>query len=160
MAKKKKTKANVGSRIAQNKKARYDYAIEENFEAGLSLLGWEIKSIRDGRIQMGESYVFIRDGELWWFGASITPLTTASTHVNTDPFRNRKLLMHRKEINRLIGKLDIQGFTLVPLSIYWKNGKVKMDVGLAKGKTTHDKRNTEKDRDWQRDKQRILKDSR
>ena len=157
MAKKKKTPSN---QIAANKKARHDYSIEANFEAGLSLTGWEVKSLRDNRVQMNESYVMVRDNELWWLGGHITPLLSASTHIKTDPFRTRKLLMHRKEIDRLIGQVERKGFTLVPLSLYWKNGRVKMDIGIAKGKQAHDKRATDKDRTWKRDQARIMKHSR
>lgn len=157
MAKKKKTPSN---QIAANKKARHDYSIEANFEAGLSLTGWEVKSLRDNRVQMNESYVMVRDNELWWLGGHITPLLSASTHIKTDPFRTRKLLMHRKEIDRLIGQVERKGYTLVPLSLYWKNGRVKMDIGIAKGKQAHDKRATDKDRTWKRDQARIMKHSR
>jgi SsrA-binding protein len=157
MAKNKKTPSN---QIAVNRKARLDFSIEENFEAGLSLTGWEVKSLRDGRVQMDESYVLVRDGELWWFGGHITPLLSASTHVKTDAFRNRKLLMHRREIDRLIGQVERKGYTLVPLALYWKNGRAKMDVGMAKGKQAHDKRAADKDRTWKRDKQRIMKHGR
>lgn len=157
MAKKKKAPSN---QIAVNRKARHNYHIEDNFEAGLALMGWEVKSIRDGRVQMDESYVMARDGELWWFGGSITPLLSASTHVKTDAFRNRKLLMHRREIDRLVGQIERKGYTLVPLSLYWKSGRVKIDIGLAKGKQAHDKRAADKDRTWQRDKARIMKHGR
>ena len=157
MAKKKKTPPN---RIALNRKARHDYSIEDNFEAGLALMGWEVKSLRDGKVQMDESYVMVRDGELWWFGGHVTPLLSASTHIKTDPFRSRKLLMHRREIDRLIGQVERKGYTLVPLSLYWKNGRVKMDVGIAKGKQAHDKRAADKDRTWKRDKERIMKHGR
>lgn len=153
----KKTKKTSPGTIAQNRKARHDYAIESNFEAGLVLMGWEIKSLRDGRVQMGESYVLVKDDELWWFGGLITPLVSASTHVKTDPTRTRKLLMHRSEIDRLIGQVERKGYTLVPLSLYWSKGKVKIDIGLAKGKKAHDKRATEKSRDWEREKGRIMK---
>ena len=157
MAKKNKTPSN---QIALNRKARHDYHIEDNFEAGLSLTGWEVKSLRDGRIQMDESYVMARNGELFWFGGQITPLLSASTHVKADPYRNRKLLMHRREIDRLVGQIERKGYTLVPLSLYWSKGRVKMDIGLAKGKQSHDKRAADKDRTWKRDKERIMKHSR
>ena len=157
MAKKKQAPSN---RIAANRKARHDYHIEDNFEAGLALTGWEVKSLRDGRVQMDESYVLVRENELWWFGGHITPLLSASTHVKTDPFRNRKLLLHRNEIDRLIGQVERKGYTLVPLSLYWKNGLAKMDVGIAKGKQAHDKRAADKDRTWKRDRERIMKHSR
>jgi SsrA-binding protein len=157
MAKKKKTPSN---QIAANRKARHDYSIEENYEAGLALMGWEVKSLRAGRISMGESYILIKDGELWWFGGHISPLSSASTHVKTDPTRTRKLLMHRNEIDRLIGQVERKGYALVPLSLYWKQGRVKLDVGLAKGKKSHDKRASDKERDWKRDKARIMKHGR
>jgi SsrA-binding protein len=143
--------------IAQNKKARFDYFIEERMEAGLSLDGWEVKSLRAGKAQLSESYVILRDGELFLLGAHITPLSSASTHVNADPSRTRKLLMHRGEIDRLTGLVDRKGYTLVPLELYWSKGRAKLAVGLAKGKKQHDKRATEKDREWQRDKARALK---
>lgn len=153
-----KSKKKVPSNnIAQNKKVRHEYFIEKNIEAGVSLLGWEVKSLRAGRVQLNESYVLISHGEAYLFGAHITPMTSASTHVNTDPMRNRKLLLHRHELNSLIGQVDRQGYTLVVLSLYWSRGKVKADIGLAKGKKQHDKRATEKARDWERDKQRILR---
>jgi len=157
MAKKKKTPSN---QIAVNRKVRHDYSIEENFEAGVSLMGWEVKSLRAGRISMGESYILVKDNELWWFGGHISPLSSASTHVNTDPTRTRKLLMHRTEIDRLIGQVERKGYTLVPLALYWKHGRVKLDIGLAKGKKSHDKRASDKERDWKRDKERILKHNR
>ena len=157
MAKKKKTPSN---QIAVNRKVRHDYSIEENFEAGLSLMGWEVKSLRAGRISMGESYILVKDNELWWFGGHISPLSSASTHVKTDPTRTRKLLMHRTEIDRLIGQVERKGYTLVPLALYWKHGRVKLDIGLAKGKKSHDKRASDKERDWKRDKARIMKHGR
>jgi SsrA-binding protein len=157
MAKKKKTPSN---QIAVNRKARHDYSIEENFEAGLSLMGWEAKSLRAGRISMAESYILIKDNELWWFGGHITPLTSASTHVKADPTRTRKLLMHRNEIDRLIGQVERKGYALVPLALYWKHGRVKLDIGLAKGKKSHDKRASDKEKDWKRDKERIMKHGR
>jgi SsrA-binding protein len=145
--------------IALNKKARHDYFIEANFECGLALQGWEVKSLRAGRAQLTESYVHLRNGEAWLLGAHIAPLTTASTHVRTDPTRTRKLLLHRRELDRLIGAVERRGYTLVPLRLYWKKGKAKLDIGLAKGKKQHDKRASEKDRDWKRQRARILKDS-
>ena len=157
MAKKKKTPSN---QIAVNRKARHDYSIEENFEAGLSLMGWEVKSLRAGRISMAESYILVKDNELLWFGGHISPLISASTHVNTDPTRTRKLLMHRIEIDRLIGQVERKGYALVPLALYWKHGRVKLDIGLAKGKKSHDKRASDKDKDWKRDKERIMKHGR
>lgn len=145
------------ARIADNKKARFDYAIEETFEAGLSLEGWEVKSLREGRAQITESYVHLRDGEAWLLGAQITPLPTASTHIHPDPTRTRKLLMHRNELDRLIGAVERKGYTLVPLNLHWSRGRAKLDIGLAKGKKTHDKRASIKDRDWKRQQERILK---
>ena len=143
--------------IAQNKKAGYNYFIEERFEAGLSLQGWEVKSLRAGKAHLSESYVTVRGGEAWLFGAHIAPLTSASTHVAADPTRTRKLLMHRRELDRLTGLVERRGFTLVPLELYWKRGRAKLTVGLAKGKRKQDKRAAVKDRDWERDRARILK---
>ncbi len=157
MAKNKKSSPNT---IALNRKARHEFSIEENFEAGLALTGWEVKSMRAGRVQMGESYVLVKDGELWWFGGHITPLTSASTHVVADPTRTRKLLMHRSEIDRLIGQVERKGYTLVPLTLYWSHGRAKLDVGVAKGKKAHDKRATDKERDWKREKERVMKHNR
>ncbi|WP_373017921.1 SsrA-binding protein SmpB [Thiomicrorhabdus sp.] len=161
MAKKKSNKKDNSHQIAQNKKARHDYFIEEVHEAGLSLEGWEIKSIRAGKVNIRESYILLKDNEAYLFGAQITPLITASTHTIHDPMRLRKLLLHRRELDRLIGQVDRGGYTIVPLDMHWsKNGKVKCDIGLAKGKKLHDKRATEKEREWNRDKQRILKTAR
>lgn len=143
--------------IALNKKARHDYFIEERAEAGLALEGWEVKSLRAAKGQLTEAYVLIKDGEAYLFGAHITPLPTASTHIQPDPSRTRKLLLHRRELDHLIGAVERRGYTLVPLALYWKQGRAKLEVGLAKGKKQHDKRATEKARDWQRQKQRILK---
>ncbi len=158
MAKKAKKK-NAGSSpvIAVNKKARHDYFIEETYEAGIALEGWEVKSLRAGKVNIRDAWVKILNNEAWLIGALITPLTTASTHTHHDPTRTRKLLLHRREIDRLMGKVDQQGYTLVPLQLYWKKGRVKLEFGLAKGKKLHDKRATERDRDWQRQKQRLLK---
>jgi len=147
----------AASTIAQNKKARLDYFIEERMEAGLALEGWEVKSLRSGKAQLSESYVILRDGELYLLGAHITPLTSASTHVTADPSRTRKLLMHRDEIDRLAGLVERKGYTVVPLELYWGKGRAKLAIGLAKGKKQYDKRATEKDRDWQRDKARAIK---
>ncbi len=147
----------VRARIAKNKKAAYNYFIEERFEAGLALEGWEVKSLRAGKAQLSEAYVTLRDGEVWLFGAHVTPLSSASSHVDADPTRTRKLLMHRREIDRLTGLVERRGFTLVPLELYWKQGRAKLAVGLARGKRKRDKRAAEKDRDWARDKARILK---
>lgn len=150
---------NGGSTIALNKKAKHEYFIQERYEAGLAMQGWEVKSLREGKLQLKESYVTIKDGEAFLFGAHITPLSTASKHIHTDPVRTRKLLMHRNELDKLIGLVERRGFTLVPLAVYWKKGMAKLEIGLAKGKKLHDKRATDKERDWQRDKQRILKNS-
>ena len=143
--------------IVENRKAFHDYFIEERVEAGLSLTGWEVKAIRAGRAHLKEAYVVIKNGELVLIGAHITPLITASTHVNADPTRTRKLLMHREEINRLVGKVERAGYTLAPLDLHYKNGRVKIEVGLAKGKKQHDKRDTIKDREWAREQQRLLR---
>jgi SsrA-binding protein len=143
--------------IALNRQARHDYFIEETLEAGLALQGWEVKSLRDGRVQLKESYVLLKNGEAWLFGSHITPLPTASTHVRADPTRSRKLLLHRLELNRLLGSVERKGYALVPLALYWSKGKIKLEMGLAKGKKAHDKRTVEKDRDWQRQKQRMLR---
>jgi len=145
------------SQIAENRKARHDYFVEETFEAGLSLQGWEVKSIREGRVQLKESYVLVKNGELYLFGTHISPLATASTHYPIDPVRNRKLLLHRKEISYLIGAVDRKGFTLVPLKLYWKSGRVKLCIALGKGKKQFDKRETIKQREWDREHGRIMK---
>lgn len=154
MAKPKKTSSNT---IATNKKARFDYFIEQEFEAGIVLDGWEVKSMRAGRVQLKESYVIIHQGELFLHGAHISPLISASTHVNPNPVRARKLLMKRYEISRLIGQVERSGYTLAPLNLYWSKGRAKLKIGLAKGKKQHDKRATMKDRDWQREQQRLMK---
>jgi len=156
MAKKHKNK-DQGNTIALNKRARYDFFIEERLEAGLALEGWEVKSLRAGQVQIRESYILLKDGEAYLFGALITPLPTASTHIHPDPQRNRKLLLHRSELNKLIGAVERKGYALIPTAMYWKNGRAKVEVGLAKGKKTHDKRQAEKDRDWNRQKQRLLR---
>ena len=153
----KPAKSNTDTLIAENRRARHEYFIEERFEAGLSLSGWEVKAMRAGRAQLAESYVVVRSGEVFLQGAHITPLNSASTHVITDPTRLRKLLLHRAEIDRLVGSVERSGYTLVPLELYWKAGRAKIRIGLAKGKKQHDKRATEKDRDWQRDKARVLR---
>ncbi|MBU2755374.1 SsrA-binding protein SmpB [Acidithiobacillus sp. CV18-2] len=145
------------STIALNREARHEYFIEERFEAGIALEGWEVKSLRAGRLQLKDSYVVIKNGELWLLGAHVSPLPTASTHIQPDPTRTRKLLMHRLEINRLIGAVERKGFTIVPLAMYWKQGRAKTEIALVKGKQAHDKRATLKEREWQRDKARILK---
>ncbi len=145
------------SSIAQNKKARFDYFIEDRLEAGLALQGWEVKSMRAGKAQLTDSFVIFRDGEAWLLGSHVAPLNTVSTHVVAEPKRTRKLLMNRREIDRLIGLVERKGYTLIALELYWSKNRVKVAVGLAKGKKQHDKRSTEKDRDWQRDKSRALK---
>ena len=157
MGKQKKQKSAPGSTIALNKKARFDFQIGDRFEAGLVLQGWEVKSLRAGRTQITDSYVILRDAEAWLFGCHISPLLSASTHVSADPIRSRKLLLHRRELARLIGAVERKGFTLIPLAMYWSRGRAKLEVGLAKGKKEHDKRADVKNRDWQRDKQRILR---
>ncbi len=157
MAKKnKKTNANT---IAVNKKARHDYFIEQTLEAGLSLKGWEVKSLRDNKVQIEESYVILKNNELFLFGSHISPLKSASTHVNADPTRTRKLLLHRLEINRIKDKINQKGATVVPLKLYWSKGNVKLEIGVAKGKKADDKRQDIKEKDWKRDKQRALKES-
>jgi SsrA-binding protein len=143
--------------IAANRRARHDYFIEDQVEAGLSLLGWEVKSLREGRAQLAESSVTIRNGEAYLVGAHVSPLLSASTHVHADPTRSRKLLLHRGELDRLIGAVERKGYALVPLDLHWRKGRVKLDVGLARGKKQHDKRAASKDRDWARQKERILK---
>lgn len=146
--------------IVENRKARHDYFIEDQFEAGLVLEGWEVKAIRAGKAQIGESYVIVKDNELYILNMRVTPLSTASTHINPQATRTRKLLMHRQEINRLIGKVEIRGYTLVPLNLHYKNGKIKLAFALAKGKKLHDKRESSKERDWQREKDRLFKTNR
>jgi len=143
--------------IVQNRKVFYDFSVEERFEAGLVLEGWEVKAIRAGRAQLGEAYVIIKNAALWLIGAHISALPTASAHVNPDPVRTRKLLLHADEIRKLIGKVEQRGYTLVPLDLHFKGGRIKLEIGLAKGKQMHDKRATERDRDWQREKQRLLR---
>ncbi|HEX7079561.1 MAG TPA: SsrA-binding protein SmpB [Gammaproteobacteria bacterium] len=143
--------------IAQNRKARFDYFIEEDFEAGLELQGWEVKSLRAGKAQLTESYVVLRENQAWLLGAHITPLLSASTHVDPDPTRTRRLLLHRNEIDRLTGLVERRGYTLVPLELYWNKGRAKLAVGLARGKKQHDKRAAEKERDWQIEKARALR---
>lgn len=155
----KASKKPESSKIALNKKARHEYFIEDTFEAGLVLYGWEVKSLREGRAQLTESYVHIRGGEAWLLGAHITPLKTASTHSRPDPTRTRKLLLNRHELDRLIGAVERKGYTLVPLNLHWSKGRTKLDIGLAKGKKQHDKRADKKEKDWQRQKSRILKSS-
>ena len=156
-SKKKKSAADGGSTIALNKKARHDYFIEQRIETGLVLEGWEVKSLRAGSAQIAESYVYIRNGEAWLIGAHFSPLKTASTHINAQPTRSRKLLLHRQELDRLIGAVERKGMALVPLDLHWHKGRAKLSIGVAKGKKQHDKRASDKDRDWQRQKERIIK---
>ncbi|MCD9030323.1 SsrA-binding protein SmpB [Luteimonas sp. Y-2-2-4F] len=151
-----KDKSN-GATIALNKRARHEYHLEQRVEAGIALQGWELKAIRAGRANIGESYAIVRKGEIFLFGAQITPLISASTHVVAEAQRTRKLLMHRREIDELIGKVERDGYTLVPTALYWKGNKVKAELALARGKQQHDKRDTERERDWNREKQRLLR---
>ena len=143
--------------IADNKKARFNYTIEEQYEAGMVLEGWEVKAIRAGQVQLTDGYVVIKDGELFLIGCRINPLREASTHVHPQADRTKKLLMKGDEIRRLIGKVEQKGYTLVPLNLHYKGGRVKADIALAKGKATHDKRETEKKRDWEREKGRLMR---
>ena len=143
--------------IVENKKAFFDYYVEERFEAGVALEGWEVKAIRAGRVQLKEAYVVVRHGEIALIGSHISPLPTASTHVKPEPIRTRKLLLHRKEINMLMGKVERAGYTLVPINMHFNKGRIKLEIGLAKGKKQHDKRAVMRDRDWNRDKQRLLR---
>ncbi len=154
---KSRKKKNTGNVIAVNRRARHDYFIEDTFEAGLVLEGWEVKSLRDGRAQLTEAYVNLRTGEAWLVGAHISPMLSASTHVKTDPTRSRKLLLNRVELDRLTGAVERKGYALVPLNLHWSKGRAKLDVGLVKGKKQHDKRADKKAADWQRQKARILK---
>jgi SsrA-binding protein len=147
-------------RIVDNKKAYHDYFVEEKFEAGIALEGWEVKSIRAGRAQIKEAYVVVKNGELVLLGAHVSPLPTASTHITPDPTRTRKLLMHREEISRLVGKVERAGYTLTPLNLHFNKGSIKLEIGLAKGKKQYDKRESEKQRDWDREKQRLLRNRR
>ncbi|WP_276320103.1 SsrA-binding protein SmpB [Parasulfuritortus cantonensis] len=143
--------------IIDNRKAFHDYFVEEKYEAGLVLEGWEVKAIRAGRVQLKEAYVVLRNGAVWLIGCHISPLVTASTHIKPDPTRSRKLLLHAEEIKKLIGKVERAGYTLVPLDMHYAKGRVKLEVGLGKGKKQFDKRATEKERDWQREKQRLMR---
>lgn len=152
----KKDKA-APAQIAQNRQARHEYFIEDRFEAGLALTGWEVKSLRAGRAQLKESYVSLKTGEPFLLGAHISPLTSASTHVHADPVRPRKLLLHAEEINKLIGAVERRGYTLIPLSLYWKHGRAKLEIGLARGKQLHDKRESVKKREHEREAERALK---
>ncbi|MCU7840648.1 MAG: SsrA-binding protein SmpB [Candidatus Thiodiazotropha sp. (ex Lucinoma annulata)] len=159
MANKANKKSQGGATIALNKKAKHDFFIEDRYEAGLALQGWEVKSLREGRVQIKESYVTIKDNEAFLFGAHIVPLNTASSHIHPDPTRTRKLLLHRSELSKLIGLVERKGYTLVPTALYWKKGMAKLEIGIAKGKKMHDKRATDKDRDWKREKERLFKHS-
>ncbi len=143
--------------IVQNKKASHDFFIEERFEAGIALEGWEVKAIRAGHVQIKEAYVIVRDEEIFLIGCHVTPLTAASTHVQADPVRTRKLLMHAEEIRKLIGKVERAGYTMVPLDLHYTRGRVKLEIGLAKGKKQHDKRDAERDKDWKREQQRLMR---
>ncbi len=157
MAKAKKNKAPTGNVIAVNRRARHDFSIEDRLEAGLELQGWEVRSLRAGRAQIAEAYVVLKRGECWLLGAHIPPLPSASTHVVADPTRTRRLLLHRHEIDRLVGATERRGYTLVPLQLYWKRGRAKLEIGLAKGKRKHDKREDEKEKDWERQRQRLMR---
>jgi SsrA-binding protein len=155
----KKKPQKSASSIIDNRKARFEYFIEDSYEAGMQLQGWEVKSLRAGRAQLKEAYVFIKNGEAFLYGAHISALPTASTHVIPDPIRTRKLLLNRAELDGLESAVDRKGYTLIPLELYWKLGRAKLKIGLAKGKADHDKRATEKDRDWKREKSRLMKHS-
>ena len=156
MAKSEKDKK-TDSTIALNKRARHEYHIDERYEAGIALEGWEVKSLRAGRINLGEAYAIVKNGEIFLFGASIPPLLSASTHVLAEDRRTRKLLLNRTEIDKLVGAVERKGYTLIPMAMYWKHNRVKVEIGLAKGKQEHDKRATEKDRDWNREKQQAMR---
>jgi len=157
MSSDKKKKQSGDSTIALNKRARHEYHIDERYECGVALQGWEVKSLRAGRINFGDSYAVVRDGEIFLFGASIPPLISASTHVVAEDRRTRKLLLNRAEIDKLIGAVERKGYTLVPTAMYWKHNRVKVEIGLAKGKQEHDKRASEKERDWNREKQATMR---
>ena len=146
-----------GKTIALNKSARHEYHLEDRYEAGLALQGWELKAIRAGRLGIGDAYALVKNGEIFLFGAQITPLISASSHVVADDRRTRKLLLHRHEIDKLVGRIEREGYTLIPTAMYWSGNKVKLELALAKGKKAHDKRATEKERDWQREKQRTMR---
>src|SRR5512140_1242613 len=150
-------KPETSSRIADNKKAGYNYLLEEKYEAGMVLQGWEVKALREGKVQLTDGYVVVKGGELYVIGCQINPLNTASTHVHPDAVRSRKLLMHKDEIRRLVGKVEQKGYTLVPLNLHWKAGKVKCEIALAKGKAEHDKRHSIKDREGKREVERAMK---
>ncbi|NLC01073.1 MAG: SsrA-binding protein SmpB [Pseudomonas formosensis] len=155
MSKQKKSQPNGGT-IALNKRAKHEYFIEQRFEAGIALAGWEVKSLRAGKAQLVDSYILLKDGEAYLFGAHITPLQTASTHVIADPTRTRKLLLHAKELEKIIAGVEQKGYSCVPLALYWKKHLVKCEIALVKGKKDYDKRASEKDRDWDREKQRLV----
>jgi len=146
-----------GKTIAVNKRARFEYHIEDRLEAGIALEGWEVKALREGRVQFADSYVLLKDNEAYLFGCQINPLSTVSTHITPDKVRTRKLLLHRRQLDALFAAVDRKGYTVVPTAMYWSHGKVKVEVGMARGKKQHDKRKAEKDRDWERQKGRIMK---
>jgi len=150
-------KDDSAGRIAVNRRAKHEYFIEERFEAGVALHGWEVKALRAGRLQLQEAYVLLKDDEAWLFGAHVSPLLAASSHVQPDPTRSRKLLLHRRQIDSLVGAVERKGRTIVPLAMYWKNGRAKLEVGLARGKKEHDKRADTREREWQREKARDMK---
>lgn len=152
-----KKSASSGSTIALNKKARHEYTLEDRLQAGLALQGWEVKSLRAGKVQLVDSYILLKGGEAFLLGALITPLPTASTHIQPEPTRTRKLLLHRDEIDRLVGAVDRKGYSLIPTAMFWSKGRAKLEIALAKGKKEHDKRAALKERDWQRDKQRLMR---
>jgi SsrA-binding protein len=143
--------------IVENRKAFHDYFVEERYEAGLVLEGWEVKAIRAGRAQIGDAYVIVKENALWLLGAHVSPLLAASTHVKADPMRTRKLLMRADEIRRLIGKVEQRGYTLIPLDLHYSKGRIKLQIALAKGKLKHDKRASEREKEWQREKTRLLR---
>ena len=151
-----KKQSSGGKTIVLNKKVRRDYFVDERFEAGISLQGWEVKSLRAGKVEIIDSYILLKDGEAYLFGALITPLSSSSTYIS-EKQRNRKLLLHRVELNKIIGAVERKGFALVPTALYWKNGHVKLEIGVARGKKMHDKRETDKKRDWQRQKARLVR---
>lgn len=157
MGKKKKAKKTGDNTIIHNRKAKHNYYLEQHFEAGIALEGWEVKSLRAGRVSLQESYVIIQKGEVFLFGCHITPLESASTHIKTNPTRNRKLLLHRKEVSKLIGSVEQKGYAIVPVSLYFKQNRIKADIALAKGKKEFDKRASQKEADWQREKARTMK---
>lgn len=157
MAKNKKQNTDSSGTVAVNRKARHDYLIESEYEAGISLLGWEVKSLRAGKAQLTDGYVVIQKAEAWLTACNISPLSTVSTHFKPEPMRARRLLLHREELNKLIGAVERKGYTLVPLKIYFTRGKAKLKLGVGKGKKQHDKRAAEKDKDWKREQSRILK---